>query len=80
MASAYMDIPDAPWIRDAELNGAPGYREDIKYFCPVCGADEPEDFVFDQGGDIIGCSCCTFHKDAYEYMAQKKGNERLIVW
>ena len=30
-----MSLPDAPWIRDAELNGLP---EDPEVECPVCGS------------------------------------------
>lgn len=78
-----INLPDAPWIRDAERYGAPyigqtEVAEDIEYSCPVCGADEPEDFAFDKDGDVIGCSCCCHFRDAYEYMAQKRADER--VW
>ena len=69
------DLADAPWIREAETYG-PDCAEDIKYSCPVCGADEPEDFFFDLQDNIIGCSCCCRHRDAYEYMAQKLADER----
>ena len=45
------DIPDAPWIRDAEINGMP----------------EPEDFYFDTNGDLVGCSDCITRRDAYDH-------------
>ena len=76
--NSYHDLPDAPWIRDAEINGYPE-AEDIKYSCPVCGADEPEDFIIDDSGDIIGCDCCCKRRNAYEYMAQKLADERYAV-
>lgn len=57
------DLPDAPWIRDAEINGMP---EDPPPLCPVCG-EEAEDYYIDLAGDIIGCENCVRRKDAYEY-------------
>ena len=70
-----IDINDAPWIREAETYG-PDCAEEIEYSCPVCGAEEPEDFVFDCAGEIIGCNCCCHFGDAYAYMAQRKADER----
>ena len=75
MSNSYQELPDAPWIREAEIFGPPG-DEEITYSCPVCGADEPEDFYFDRGGDICGCSECMKRKDAYEYMYDKLMDER----
>lgn len=71
MCNSYIDIPDAPWIRDAEINGMPE-AEEIHYSCPICGADEPEDFCFDRDGDICGCSECTRYKDAYAYVIEHR--------
>lgn len=71
-----IDINDAPWIREAETYG-PDCAEEIEYSCPVCGADEPEDFVFDCAGEIIGCNCCVHRRDAYKYMAEKLAEERF---
>ena len=72
-----IDLPDAPWIRDAETNGMPE-AEEIEYVCPVCGAENPEDFCLDRDGDIIGCrECCGFH-DAYEYMIDRKNGIRRV--
>lgn len=70
----FAEVPDAPWIREAETFGIPD-AEEIEYSCPVCGEEQPEDFVFDRNGDIVGCSCCCRFRDAYEYMAQKKADE-----
>lgn len=69
--SAYVEVPDAPWIREAETYGLPDVGE-IEFSCPVCGSEQPEDFVFDRRGDIIGCSCCTHRKDAYEWTLEHR--------
>lgn len=56
-------IPDAPWIRDTELNGmdeAPVIR------CPCCG-EEAESFVVDENHEVIGCSCCTNIMDPWDW-------------
>ena len=71
-----MDLPDAPWIRDAEVNGLPD-AEEFEYSCPVCGADEPEDFYFGRDGEVCGCDLCVRRRDAYEYMAEKRAEERF---
>lgn len=50
-------IPDAPWIRDAEINGMPYDEKPV--VCPFCGAEWPE-YIFriGNGGEAIGCSEC----------------------
>ena len=58
-----MDLPDAPWIRDAEINGMP---EEPLPVCPCCG-EETEDYYIDLAGDIIGCENCVRRRDDYEY-------------
>lgn len=70
-----MEVADAPWIREAETYGLPE-AEEIQYSCPVCGEEEPEDFVFGNDGEIVGCNCCCHFRDAYEYMAQKLADEK----
>lgn len=62
------DLPDAPWIRDAEINGMP---EPEEFECPVCGATNPDSFYVD-GATIIGCSECVACKDAYEWYLDHK--------
>ena len=68
-------LDDAPWVRMAELYGSDD-AEEIEYSCPVCGESQPESFVFDRSGDIVGCNCCCHFKDAYEFMAEKRAEER----
>ena len=69
------ELPDAPWIREAEQFG-PEEAEDIAYSCPVCGAEEPEDFLFDQFDQVIGCNCCCHFGDAYAWAAQQRADEQ----
>ena len=44
-------IPDAPWIRDAELNG---YPSDPPVECPCCG-EECNTIYADQYGNVFAC-------------------------
>lgn len=37
----YWDIPDAPWIRDAEINGMPEDPEDEWEYWSTCGKPIP---------------------------------------
>ena len=73
--SAYFEVPDAPWIRQAELYG-PDAAEEIHYHCPCCGAEEPEDYYFDRNCEIVGCSECMKIGNAYAYEADKLEEER----
>ena len=66
-------IPDAPYIRDAELFGMYDGPE-VTPVCPVCGALGPDDF-YEQDGEIIGCSECVKCKDAYEWVADHMEDE-----
>lgn len=58
-----IQLPDAPWIREAELFGPP---EGDHVYCPYCNEEDPEYFVLDSGGEVIGCSCCTSQADPFE--------------
>lgn len=58
-------IDDAPWIREAERYGE---EEPPTIYCPVCGAEEPEEFYTDETGiDVLGCSYCIKRYDPYEW-------------
>lgn len=63
-----MDLPDAPWIRDAEINGMP---EAETIYCPVCGAEDP-DYLIIVDGDVVGCECCTERVNAYDWLMDRK--------
>lgn len=56
-------IPDAPWIREAEMNGV-DYEPQPK--CPVCG-EECETIYLDREGDPCGCEWCTSKVDSWEW-------------
>ena len=47
-------IPDAPWVREAEMFGEPDYPEPI---CPICGA-EAEYAYYDSEDNLLGCDNC----------------------
>ena len=57
--NSYLDIPDAPWIRDAELNGMPDEPDPV---CPVCGKIPNDYAYYDPSGDVIGCDRCILCK------------------
>jgi len=57
------DLPDAPWIRDAELNGVDAPDD---YHCPVCGEDNPEWFYI-QDGELLGCEFCVEQVSAADW-------------
>lgn len=57
------DLPDAPWIREAERFGVPSEPDPI---CPICN-EEAEEFFVDQYGEILGCEHCVRKVDAYTY-------------
>ena len=48
------DLPDAPWIVDAEQNGYP-HAEPVK--CPVCGKECETIYQDLHMGDVVGWTC-----------------------
>lgn len=64
----YIDLPDAPWIRDAEINGMPT-AEDVE--CPCCGQVAEKFFII--GGEVVGCENCVEEVDAYEWEEEHHG-------
>ena len=57
-------IPDAPWIREAENDGMP---EPETFFCPVCGAEDPEwFFVYKGDTTVLGCNECIDSVEPYD--------------
>ena len=67
-----IQIPDAPWIRDAERYG---YPEPDPVKCPCCG-EECETIYMDQCGTVFACDVCLDHKDAYEWAEEEKERNR----
>lgn len=64
-----MSIPDAPWIREAEINGMPG-GEDPEPTCPICGRVCDDLYLVD--GDVVGCGWCVTTVDAAEWLDQHR--------
>ena len=69
-----MAIPDAPWIRDAELNGVG--PDDKPVICPVCGAECEEIYESREYGEVFGCDQCILIRDAYEWQDQQEEDGR----
>ena len=67
------NLPDAPWIRDAELNGVP---EDPPVICPVCGAECEEIYETREYGEVLGCDQCILIRNAYDWKAQMEEDGR----
>ena len=65
-------IPDAPWIRDAEQNG---YPSDEPVYCTECG-EECETVYVDFDGHCFGCNNCLKAKDAWEWFQDRKEANR----
>ncbi len=55
-----MSIPDADYIRDAEMNGMPS-PDPVD--CPVCG-ERCETIYLKCYGDVLGCDRCIKTKEA----------------
>lgn len=67
-------IPDAPWIRQAEMYGyPPDEPEPVK--CPICN-DECETIYEDAYGTVVGCDQCLVWKDAWEWAEERREAER----
>ena len=62
------DVPDAPWIRDAERNGVP---ECDAVRCPICGMECDTIYLID-GVTPVGCENCIETKDAYEWADENR--------
>jgi hypothetical protein len=64
--------PDAPWIRDAEING---FGEPDPVECPVCGS-ECDTIYMDRDGDVFGCENCIIKTDAWFWAEEQKEADR----
>lgn len=65
-------IPDAPWIREAERDGFPA---DDPVKCPVCG-EECDEIYADMYGNVFGCDECIIRQDAWEWAEERREAER----
>lgn len=58
-------IQDAPWIREAEMNGMPPYDDDPDPICPVCGKEC--ETIYTHDGEPVGCDECLTLWEAEEW-------------
>ena len=65
-------IPDAPWIRDAEMYGVPA---DDPVKCPICG-EECEEIILDMDDTVVGCDRCIVRKDAWDWAEEQREADR----
>lgn len=63
-------IPDAPWIREAERYGMPPYDDDPDPICPCCG--HAANYIYLKDGEAIGCDLCLDVMDADDWAYEQK--------
>ncbi len=68
-----IDIPDAPWVRQAERDGMPPYDEEEEVNCPICGK-ECESIYLDKDNEPFGCDECVKKMDAYEWRRKEQND------
>lgn len=61
-------VPDAPWIRDAEMNG---YPSPDPVYCPLCD-EECLTIYRDRYGTVFGCDRCIEEQDAGEWAEEER--------
>ena len=60
-------IPDAPYIREAEMYGVETPKP---VYCPLC--DEPCETIYrDRYGTVFGCENCIEEQDADEWQEEE---------
>ena len=69
---ATMEVPDAPWIREAERNG---YPSSPPVECPCCGKDCTTVYK-DAYGDVFACNWCVEIQDADEWAEEQRESSR----
>ena len=67
-------IPDAPWIREAERKGIPPYDDLPDPVCPVCGKECVTIYLDDGCLNVIGCDNCIRKMDACEWQEEEMAN------
>ena len=65
-------LPDAPWIREAETIG---YGEESPR-CPICGEYCESIYYNKLRSEPIACDRCLIERNAYEWQEEEKENER----
>ena len=65
-------LPDAPWIRDAELNG---FDDEPTVECPVCAwINCKYIYVSKSDWEPVGCEHCIVELDAHEWLREKEAD------
>lgn len=67
-----MQIPDAPWIREAERDGMPSPPP---VYCPVCG-EECNTIFMDRDREVFACDVCIREMDAGEWQEEERLADR----
>ena len=67
-------IPDAPWIREAERDGMSPYDDDPEPICPVCGR-RCETIYTDIFHDPVGCDECLTLWEPEEWWSENREEE-----
>ena len=62
------ELPDAPWIREAERDGYPSPEP---VHCPCCG-EECTTIYANSYGDVFACNWCLMEQDAWEWAEESK--------
>lgn len=52
----------------------PEYRS---WFCPICGAEEPEKIIQEPGGAVLGCDVCLCMYEAWDWFERQEGQKLL---
>ena len=66
-------VPDAPYIREAEMYG---YPADDPVKCPICGR-ECEEIYLDEDDSVVGCDECIRRKDSWEWAETNRQMEEF---
>lgn len=66
-------LPDAPYIQEAERYGLPPYDEPPK--CPCCG-ENANTIYMDQYGNVFACDMCLREQDAYDWEMEEREMSR----
>ena len=64
-----MNIPDAPWIVEAETKGI--YSPEPPK-CPLCGRNCETVYIDRSNGEAIGCDKCIRSVDAWDYQERNE--------
>ena len=65
-------IPDAPWIREAERDGYPASDIPDEIECPCCGRLTNIIYTERNGWDAIGCDNCIHERPVWEWYEHNK--------